>query len=263
MEEKKMPTLLIIVLSVLGICLVGFGIWYGVNYSRDLGEPEGPTPEPSTEEPTEPGFVGEKIDFPQKSDDNVVIGRLTDFLTESTVKTNFKNLEFTKNENKIIFNCEHYVDQTTSCGEVKISINNEFNLTIDTGYEYSLKGVYDTKDGAYDILGYNKLFKVNNYYVVYNDIGGGLDINTITIYDKSNKVYTNNLVKSAYGLNVKDYYTSATNVPPVIVNNVLHFIQQKEDYSIDKVKYNTIDLNKDKIEVNLVKEFTGYISGEK
>jgi hypothetical protein len=48
MEEKKMPTWLVILLIVVGLCLVGFGTWYGVSHFK--GEPEGPTPESSTEE---------------------------------------------------------------------------------------------------------------------------------------------------------------------------------------------------------------------
>ena len=35
MEEKKMPTWLIVLLIVVGLCLVGFGVWYGVNHFKD------------------------------------------------------------------------------------------------------------------------------------------------------------------------------------------------------------------------------------
>ncbi len=51
MEEKKMSPILIVILSVLGTCLVGFCVWYGVNYFKDDVEPEGPTPETPVEEP--------------------------------------------------------------------------------------------------------------------------------------------------------------------------------------------------------------------
>ena len=40
MEEKKMSPILIVILSVLGTCLVGFCVWYGVNYFKDDVEPE-------------------------------------------------------------------------------------------------------------------------------------------------------------------------------------------------------------------------------
>ena len=263
MEEKKkgMPPILIVILSVLGTCLVGFCVWYGVNYSKGEEKPNNPVDNPPVVNPgSSSDLTADIIDFPQKSDDEAVIGRLTDFLSESIVKTNFKNLEFTKNGNDIVFNCEHYIDKTVSCGEVKVVINNDFNLTIDTGYEASKEGIYDNMYSAYDILGYNKILKVNNNYIVYNDSGKSLDINTITIYNKSNRVYTNNLVKSFYSYG--DNFVRANTIP-TIVNNVLHFIQQPEDYAVNRVKYNTIDLSKDKIEVKLVKEFTGYISGEK
>lgn len=49
MEEKKMPTWLVILLIVVGLCLVGFGIWYGVNYSKESEEsPSNQTEEPSS-----------------------------------------------------------------------------------------------------------------------------------------------------------------------------------------------------------------------
>lgn len=39
MEEKKVPTWLIVLLIAVGICLVGFGIWYGVNYFKGENKP--------------------------------------------------------------------------------------------------------------------------------------------------------------------------------------------------------------------------------
>ena len=38
MEEKKIPIWLVILLIVVGLCLVGFGIWYGVSYSKESEE---------------------------------------------------------------------------------------------------------------------------------------------------------------------------------------------------------------------------------
>ena len=189
------------------------------------------------------------IDFPQKSDDTAVIGKLTDFLTESTLKTNFKNLEFTKNGNKIVFNCENYSD--SMCLNIKVNIG-DFSFSTEE---------YDKTYGLFEYYGHYKIFKVNNYYIVYTDFGSGLDINKITIYDKANKVYTNNLVKSFY--NEDNNTNSLVNTVPSIVNNILYFIQQNESYDTNKVQFKSIDLSKGKIEEKLIKEFTGYISGEK
>ncbi len=271
MEEKRMSPILIVILSVLGTCLVGFVVWYGVKYFKNLEEPEEPTPEMPVEQPssstTSP--VGDTIDFPKESDDGVVIGKLTDFLTEEVFKTNFKNLEFTKNGNKIILNCENYMDKVSSCGEVKININNDFSIMIDTGYEAYKEGITDSMYAFYETLACYKFFKANNYYIVYTHgvITSGTDNNKIQIYKGSNIVSNLSWVKSEYWVNQEDWHNSKKhfNIDPVIVNNVLHLVQQANEWDsgdFNKLMYETIDLSKDIIQVKLVKEFTTYFQGE-
>lgn len=109
---------------------------------------------------------------------------------------------------------------------------------------------------------YEKIYKVGEYYVFYEYTGGGLDLNTIIIYNKSNKVYSNDNVKSEYWLGEPGINGQKVNIVPVSSNKVFHFVEQG-DIDNNKLKYNTIDLSKDKIEVKLVKEFTGYYLGEK
>ena len=64
MEEKKkrMSPILIIILTIIGICLVGFCTWYGINYFK--GEEKSVEEQSSVIEQQEPtnNDTGEKID---------------------------------------------------------------------------------------------------------------------------------------------------------------------------------------------------------
>lgn len=84
-----------------GTCLVCFGIWYGVNYFKDdeKPSPEIPVEEPNFQNPNEenntPSYpLGEKIDFPQKSDeDAILLNVFFELLSVDEIKTNFNNLK--------------------------------------------------------------------------------------------------------------------------------------------------------------------------
>ncbi len=272
MEEKKkrMSPILIIILTIIGICLVGFCVWYGINYFKEEEKPNNPIDEPSSvieqQEPTN-NDIGEKIDFPQKSDDNaILLNGFYELLSTDEIKTNFKNLKKEKNGNTFVYSCEKYLSNYSICTEASLKINNKItlkNVLIDE-FDYDMLDDQDFLSTILEFLHHDvngMIYKVGNYYIEVNYIGSGVDLNTITIYNDSNQVYTNNLVKTFYTIDA-DLEGEEITVTPVIVNNILHFIEQV-DVSNNKLKYNTIDLSKDKIEVKLVKEFTGYYSGEK
>ena len=271
MEENKkgISPILIVILTIIGICLVGFCVWYGVNYFKGEEKHNNPVDEPSSvieqQEPTN-NDIGEKIDFPQLNDkDTVLLSGFYELLSVDEIKTNFKNLKKEKVSNTFVYNCEEYLDKYSICTHTSLKINDEItlnNILIDDS-DYDMLDEQDYLSTVLELLHHdydNTIYKVGDYYIDVDYIGGGLDLNSITIYNKSNKVYTNNLVKTFYSYG--DNFIEV-NAIPTVVNGILHFIQQPEDYAVNRVKYNTIDLNKDKIEVNLVKEFTGYISGEK
>ncbi len=269
MEEKKkgLSPILIVILTIIGTCLVGLLVWYGINHFKGEEKSNIPVDNPPVVNPeTSTDLVGEKIDFPQKSDEeSVLLNGFYELLSTDEIKTNFKNLNKEKNGNTFVYNCEEYLDKYSICTRVSLKINNEVSIE-NWLVEEEHYDVLDDKQFLDDTFknfkkeNSEKSYKVGKYYIFHNYGCCGLDFNTITIYDKTNTVYKNNLVKSFYSPTpeAEEIYTI-----PVIVNNVLHFIQQPEDYAVNRVKYNTIDLSKDKIEVKLVKEFTGYISGEK
>ena len=258
MEEKKIPTIVVVLLTIVGTCLVGFGVWYGINYFKGGDKPSAPdTPvEQPSSSITSP--AGGKIDFPQKSDDNVLIGGFFDLLTENELITNFKNLQKQNSGNTFVYNCEKYVKSEEPingsdyvCGEVKLTLNNELSINATVPY-----GVCGINKGCLKTI---DIYKFNNYYVVVRYGGGGLDMNTIQIYNKSTEEYnTQATVITQYWLDENG--TDVFYVKPAIVNDILHFVKGNGS---EKLNYNTIDLSKDKIEVKLLKEFTGHISSEK
>lgn len=50
MEGKRIPTIVVVLLTIVGTCLVGFGVWYGVNYFKNGDKPN--VPDTPVEEPT-------------------------------------------------------------------------------------------------------------------------------------------------------------------------------------------------------------------
>ena len=78
MEEKKkgMSPILIVILSIIGICLVGFGIWYGVNYFKGEEKPieEQPSSQLNNQPSNNDGNIlnGKILEFPQSGDNTSV-----------------------------------------------------------------------------------------------------------------------------------------------------------------------------------------------
>lgn len=244
MEEKKKNTspILIVCLVLLCVAMLLVGWWLGNKFYDK---------ENSEEEPSE-NLTGEKIDFPQATDVNVVIGDFYEILTFDQLKTNFKNLEKNVNGNTLVFNCEEFDESEPSCAKITLTINNEFEYVEEVPYGL---GVYD------NIV----LYKVSNYYVVYTKVNeGGCDWNKLSIYKDNVEVYKSSLpIKSHYELKDNDI-NGETNIylKPSIVNNVLHYVEQV-DVNVEgniygNLRYNTIDLSKPEIEVNLSKQFKGY-----
>lgn len=238
-NKKKASPLLIAGLVLLCLCFFVVCFWLGMKFYDK---------ENSEEEPSE-NLTGEKIDFPQATDVSAVIGEFYEILTEDKLKTDFKNLEKKVNENTLVFNCEEFDENETSCAKVKLTINNEF--------EYE-------EEVPYALGTYNKIvfYKVNNYYIVYIKVEeGGCDANKLYIYKNNTQIYKSTLpIKSYYKLS-DDINENIIYLKPAVVNNVLHFVEQADANSSgnnDSLKYNTIDLSKSEIEVNLVKQFNGY-----
>ncbi len=269
MESKKsMPPILIVILTVIGTCLVGFLVYYGINYFKDE---ETPNNSVDDNPPNVVSPVGEEIDFPQKSDDSVALGNLSEYLSKEVFKTDFKNLEFTKNGNKLVISCEKYFDKIQSCGSIKVNINNEFDVIIGKEEQGSFSNAKDKDDLMYDpfdlLVKSYYFFKTSKYYVVYNAYEYSMrDDNNIKIYNNSNEVYNVSWVKSGYWLNENDWLNNSKilNVNPVIVNETLHYVHQTDtsagNYGI--LVHYTIDLSKDVIQVTFVKEFAAYYTGE-
>jgi len=249
-NKKSVSPILIAVLVLLGSCLLGIGAWYGLNYFKD-NESDKPVEEVSSKTTS----VGERIDFPQKSDDSVFIGNFYKILSQKEIETDFKNLEKKVNGHTLIFNCEEYVKDEPSCAKIKLKIDDEF--------------IYEEKVPY--ALGYDDIdiYKANNYYVVtIHPTEGGFEIGHIEIYKGLNMVLKKTII---YGYELEDKYSSTyvynsnnyISVKPVIKNNTLYFVEVGNDDDWDNLKYNTIDLSKDSIEVKLVKEFHAYNPDEK
>ena len=261
MEEKKMPTWLVILLIVVGLCLVGFGIWYGVNYSKESEEsPSNQTEEPSSvieqQEPTN-NDIGEKIDCPQKSDEVALINGFFEMLTAKEVRTNLRDLKKEKNGNTFIYNCEEYDNEAKICQSFALKINNEItlNYVVDAWEKDTVNDEALLDEYLKEVWGAT-VYKVNDYYVV---IDNDEDLLGIRIFNKSKQVYENNSVSREYWLDENNVgeYTSSVTAEPTISNGIFHFVEAGENYG--ELKYNTIDLDKDKIEVKLVKKFRGYV----
>ena len=244
MENKKGITIL---LTIVGLCLVGLGVWFAIKYFN--GEESESEDEGSS---NSVDLIGERIDFPQKSDDSVLIGEFYELLTESELKTNFKNLKKEKNGKTFIYNCEEYNKNESVCGKIKLTINNEFSYEEQVPYGPC----------GSDISCFNKtnFYKVNGYYIAFVfGKDGGCDNNSVVIYKDSKEVYRLSLeVKTHYTVKATD--ESIINLTPVVANSVLHFVTQVDmiDNKYGTLKYVTIDLTKDTIEVKSEKEFRGY-----
>ena len=231
MERRKKLIMLVIVLLIvifIVLCFAGYGV-KKLKKDKDLTN----------------NIPLEAIDFPQKSDDDVFIGEFFDLLDNDIIKTPFSNFEKENNGNTFVFECAHFDKNDAYCSAVNLKVNNELSLN------YLYHDLYKTID----------FYKVNNYYVVI-EYDKEDQIN-LRIFDKTKQVYSNYLVHSSYWLD-KDYINTdnkKVEVKPIIINKTLHFVEEVNgDVKLgnSKLKYSTIDLSKNVIEVNLLKEFEGY-----
>ena len=130
MEESKksMPTWAVVFLSVLGTCLVGFCVLYGVGFFR--GEPEEPkVPENQSQTAVEDVILSR----------NEIVG----LLSETEKSTNFSNLTKTYKGINFVFSCfafddvefesgqlgvDYKVETKKVCYETKLNIENKVNI---------------------------------------------------------------------------------------------------------------------------------------
>lgn len=238
---------LIIILLILMVGVLIFGCFKYLNGKNNNSNDE-----------TIDTIAGERIEFPQEFDDNILIGELSELL-EGEEKSNFKDLKKEKNGNTFIFDCISYDEKDSKCLGINVNVNNELYLN----YLYTYNGFYKKFN----------FYKVNDYYVIikYTIENESVEIN---IYNNSSQVvYSNYLVHPYYWLNNKSINTNddMVKVEPVIKDGILHFVEE-HIYELNseiknsnsalqnskKLRYNIINLNKKEIEVNLVKEFNGY-----
>ncbi len=208
MEEKKkgMSPILIIILSILGICLVGFLVWYGVNYFK--GEEK--TNTPTGDNPTNVGVTNVQKELYESLrnnqggfyfDKSVSINDISakeflEYVLGMYVKEN--NLTLSDNLDCVTDNGNHYGD----CADVKVPyasketidsyIKNKFNTTrvltlpsdVNGGNLSSLSG-NDLGDYYYDA---NKQM----YYFGWGARGSGYEKNYTKLLDvkeEGNNIY--------------------------------------------------------------------------
>lgn len=215
-------------------------------------------------------IIGEKIDFPNLYDDNLSfyfmeLHNFYELLDAKEIRTNYKNLKKVKDGKTYTYNCDKYLSKYSFCIESSLTYNgktyknvllNEKNYSMLNTYgafltEETINDAIETfKDSEYD-----KYYSIGRYYIEMEFFDSQRDLNSITIYDGINEVYSvENNIKTSYYLT--DQKQEEQSVSPIIINNVLHFVERGKNSN--SLKYNTIDLTKDKIEVKLVKEFNGY-----
>ena len=203
MEENKkgMPIWLIVILSVLGVCLVGFCVWYGINYFK--GE-ETPTPVEESD-----SISVDKIELYNKLrknsggfylDKNVTINNIeaSDFLEYALgMYISDNNIDLSKYDSDALQciedpNDSHYGD----CSSAKLAnvskeiVDNYIKSKFDTTRVFTLSS--DRNSGqlsglsAFDLGDY--IYKNNTYYFGYGARGSGYK----NIYTKLLKVEEDN-----------------------------------------------------------------------
>ncbi len=246
-NKKGMSTILIVVLTIIGICLVGFCTWYGVNYFKGEKELNNPVDEPSSNEiPSEPNsdfpeeakLKGEILNFPQGNDDLTNLVNSEELYNKKVeAESNFKDVKFEKNGSTIVFNCEKYDGDANECERTKINVNNNFDIYFDGWFE----NLY--------------LFKYNNYYILIDshDYTYGMDI-----YINGSSVYK---LGSGETLGIEALLTEKEKfyVSPVIKDSKLYFVSftnDEDDDGLFECKYQYINLNESTIKVNTIQTFT-------
>ena len=218
MESKKsMSAILIVILTILGTCLVIFGVWYGIYYFKGEEKPNTPTDNPPVVNP-EPSS-DEILNFPQEGGDKYLLEDLLELLPEGKINENFKNLTYTKDGNTYKYDCESY---GSKCNSVKVTINNETSInTVD----------YNDRTGKLN------LYKVGNYYV------------TITEHDYVAvlKIYNNNKEVLSTKATLRVFIGNALlSTKPIIVNNRLYYVEYSGERLNDgtyNCRYGYVDLS--------------------
>ena len=260
MEEKKkgISPILIVILSTIGTFLIIFGIYSGVNHFKgeektnnrggESSEPSNNSDTPINSIPT--GQVGEKIDFPQKADNNFIyIGEFFNILNLENIGKNFKNLKKEVKENTLLYNCEKYITSDEACEEIKLTINNDI----------SIKGYFST--GIGDPSAEIHIYKFNSYYILFeHTVEGGWDNSILHVYKGSKQLLSKVVISEYWIEDGNDSNDNFINVKPIVANNTLHFVSSSSEGNYVTLQYYTVDLSKDDIETKLIKEFKGYYS---
>ncbi len=212
MEEKRMPTIVIILLTIVGTCLVGFGVWFGVNHFK--GEEKPSTPDNSVDQPT----TAEILKFPQNGGAEFLLNDLLELLPEGKVNENFKNLTYNKDGNLYKYDCENY---ESKCNLIKLTINNEVSIN-----------TTDYNDRTSKI----NLYKIGNYYVTISEHDY---VAALRIYSEGREVLSTKATSRVFVEN------ALLPTKPIIVNNRLYYVEYNGERLNDgtyNCRYGYIDL---------------------
>ena len=178
-----------------------------------------------------------------KLDSNVK--RITPKVSESELKKNFKDLDKSSNNYKILASCIYYEKSEKRCDTYKVNVNS----TIE--YKISLPGCTST----------GELYAYNNYLVLVVEEGCS-GLTKVTIYDSNNKqVYsTNKAYSQIYEHSDEEGYPTGevTTVKPTINEGKLYFAENIDTKGT--MNLISIDLSKSTIKAKVRGQFTVYLT---
>lgn len=214
--KKEAKPFIIIICVIIGLFLVGFCIWYGVNYFKGEEKPNNPVDNPPVVNPEQKN--DEILNFPQEGGESALLDDLLELLPEGKINENFKNLTYTKDGNTYKYDCESY---ESKCNLVKVTINNETSInTVD----------YNDRTGEL------KLYKVGNYYIAITEHDY---IATLKIYSENTEALSAKATSRAFMGN------DLLSTKPIIVNNKLYYVEYNGERLSDgtfNCRYGYIDL---------------------
>ena len=174
--------------------------------------------------------------LPKESDSTLIYSiDVGGMLLDTDIINNFKNLEKTSNNLKLIYTCKNY-----SNGDTNSDINGNYDKAC-LSYDVNVNNLFDMTSlttNAYGGTGTSgKLLKTKDYYIDIEFNGG---VYWIDIYD-----LTGNMVfKVDNGIEC---------VNPILYKNILYITTYDKN---DKYYYEYIDLNNSKLTKTLVEEYT-------
>ena len=267
MEESKkgMSPILIVILVLVGSCLLGVGLWYGLNYFKGEDKP--------VDTPTE-----------ETNNSNVLTSELKDIFynnssaikiplypSKEKVYENYEKINRKIGNLSVDYECivyskvdfeygdEHH-ETKNMCSTVKATINNNISFYYRVDYneiipEIVLAGGEILETISEKDKNVNKIFVNDKELLYYNDFFidthhwcCGTDTSTLIVYNKSgSKVFE---VKD----DIRTVYFDLYNLNPTVKDSKLYYMKSNNEVC----ELNYVDLTTNNLSSTFVKKLPGY-----